>query len=328
MQEHLLPAGALFPFRVHGKQDICLKRASNRSRALWMAERITGILDGQIVAATDTPLTTSATTSWSGFLLETHSSRLVRDATRWGWHRTHICLITHGECRFSVDWHKDERNFIGTPGSLYIFPRGFGEIRFHLDACAFQTICVELDPARFLSMLDRHTEIPFEPQLSARDGHIAKLLACMAAEVNDGCPTGAVYEEFLSLGLAAYLEARFSHNNPEGNLLKREFSKVQSQRLVEYILTNLNHDMSLSELANLVDMGPRQFSRLFFNTFGDAPHRYVTKERVSRAKELLANGSSFAEAAHVVGFANQSHFTRVFRRFAGAPPGRFRKAVR
>jgi AraC family transcriptional regulator len=82
--------------------------------------------------------------------------------------------------------------------------------------------------------------------------------------------------------------------------------------------------LNLPHLAELVDMSPRQFFRLFANTFGCTPHRYVMKERVARAKDLLSAGLSLVEIAHTLGFASQSHFSDVFRKATGASPGHFR----
>jgi len=64
--------------------------------------QITGIIGGQIVSLSDTPLLTSASTPWSGFLLEEVRGDLVRNEVSWGWHRTHVCLVTRGCIRFTL----------------------------------------------------------------------------------------------------------------------------------------------------------------------------------------------------------------------------------
>jgi AraC family transcriptional regulator len=147
----------------------------------------------------------------------------------------------------------------------------------------------------------------------------------MAAEVAEGCRAGRLYGESLSLSLAAYLEGRFAANKAERKRAERCFSQSQVRRLVDYIHANLGNDLSLLNLANLVDMSPRQVFRLFANTFECTPHRFVMKERVARGKELLSAGLSLAEIAHTLGFASQSHFSDVFRKTTGAPPSRFRQ---
>jgi AraC family transcriptional regulator len=291
-------------------------------------EQITGIVGGQIVSVSDAPLMTSASTPWPGFLLERHAAQVVRQDVRWGWHRTHVCLLTSGSINFRVYRHGVEEDFLGRSGSVFVFPSGFDETRFFFANSDFRLICLELDPIRVAKLLGRKgpaSDGALLPQIGVEDAHIAALLRSMAAEVAEGCPAGKLYGQSLSLTLAAYLEGRFSANKVERKRVERRFSHPQVQRLVDYIRANLGKDLNLIQLANLVEMSPRQFFRLFANTFECTPHRYVMKERVARGKELLSAGLSLVEIAHTLGFASQSHFSDVFRKTTGASPGRFRQ---
>jgi len=86
-------------------------------------ERISGIVGGQIVPATETPLLTSASTPWSGLLLEKHNAGERQDIC-WGWHRAHISLITKGQLSFSVRTSRGNQDFVGQAGSVCVFPSG------------------------------------------------------------------------------------------------------------------------------------------------------------------------------------------------------------
>jgi AraC family transcriptional regulator len=212
---------------------------------------------------------------------------------------------------------------------VLIFPSGFGEARFSYDQSDFELICVELDPIRVAKFLGREgpaADGTLTPQFGLVDAHIAALLTSMAAEVAEGCLAGTLYGQSLSLTLAAYLEGRFAANKVDRKRIERRFSEPQVRQLVDYIHANLAYDLNLPHLAELVDMSPRQFFRLFANTFGCTPHRYVMKERVARAKDLLSAGLSLVEIAHTLGFASQSHFNAVFQSTTGTSPGRFRRA--
>jgi AraC family transcriptional regulator len=282
---------------------------------------------GQIAPVSDAPLLTSATTPWSGFLLETHAARVVRQDIWWGWHRTHVCVVTSGTLSVRVRRARRNEAFLAPAGSVLIFPSGFGEARFSYDQSDFELICVELDPIRVAKFLGREgpaADGTLTPQFGLEDAHIAALLTSMAAEVAEGCLAGTLYGQSLSLTLAAYLEGRFAANKVDRKRIERRFSEPQVRQLVDYIHANLAYDLNLPHLAELVDMSPRQFFRLFANTFGCTPHRYVMKERVARAKDLLSAGLSLVEIAHTLGFASQSHFSDVFRKATGASPGRFR----
>ena len=68
---------------------------------------------------------------------------------------------------------------------------------------------------------------------------------------------------------------------------------------------------------------PFHLHRLFSQQTGMPPHAYQTLLRINRAKKLLRSGRALADVAASTGFADQSHFTRHFRRIVGVPPGRY-----
>jgi len=94
-------------------------------------------------------------------------------------------------------------------------------------------------------------------------------------------------------------------------------------RAVEYIQDQLDADLTVSGIAQAVGMSPYYFARLFKESTGQSPHQYVVEARVRKAKELLTTGKfTISEAAHQVGFVDQSHLTRHFKRVFGVPPKR------
>jgi AraC family transcriptional regulator len=294
------------------------------------AQQVTGIVNGQIESVTETPLLTSASTPWSGFLLECHSANVVRQNVWWGWHRTHAVHFTKGTLAYRVRQFGRDEWFSARAGSVSIFPRGFDETRFSIAESDFEATCVELDPALATQLFGRKGPAgadALSPQLVIEDAQIASLLTSMKLEVSQGCCSGRLYGQALSVALAAYLENRFSLS-ARSNRSHKRFSQSQMKRLLDYIAANLASDLSLGDLADLVEMSPRQFFRFFSSTFGSTPHQYLLKERVRRAKELLSGGSLPVEIAYSLGFSNQSHFTQVFRKMTGTSPGRFRQEAR
>jgi AraC family transcriptional regulator len=94
-------------------------------------------------------------------------------------------------------------------------------------------------------------------------------------------------------------------------------------RAVEYIRDQLDTDLTVSGIAQAVYMSPYHFTRLFKESTGQSPHQYVVEARVRKAKELLTTGKfTISEAAYHVGFVDQSHLTRHFKRVFGLPPKR------
>ena len=90
---------------------------------------------------------------------------------------------------------------------------------------------------------------------------------------------------------------------------------------------NLPEDLSVDGLAELVELSPFHFSRVFKQTTGMSPLQFVTRERITRAQQLMRETSrSIIDVALEVGYTSPSHFTKVFRRITGMAPNEFRTA--
>jgi AraC family transcriptional regulator len=101
------------------------------------------------------------------------------------------------------------------------------------------------------------------------------------------------------------------------------------RRVTEYIQQNLDKDLTLAELAAVVCMSPYHFARLFKGRTGVPPHRFVVRQRIARAREVLTTPDlSIAEISRLIGFRTPSHFTTVFRRALGITPRAYRTAAR
>jgi len=94
----------------------------------------------------------------------------------------------------------------------------------------------------------------------------------------------------------------------------------------DYMLAYLSHDTSSASLAALCDLSVDQFNRAFKMATGLPPHRWLLRERVRRARELLEGTNlSIGDIAAQCGFADQSHLTRVFKGHVGVSPGAWRR---
>ncbi|MFL6220994.1 MAG: helix-turn-helix domain-containing protein [Actinomycetes bacterium] len=80
---------------------------------------------------------------------------------------------------------------------------------------------------------------------------------------------------------------------------------------------------TLAEAGHELGASPSHLVRSFTGTFGIAPHQYVTARRIDAARKRLLGGEPVALVAAGVGFYDQAHFTRLFKRHVGTPPGRY-----
>jgi AraC family transcriptional regulator len=112
------------------------------------------------------------------------------------------------------------------------------------------------------------------------------------------------------------------HAAPRGRLL----SPLQERRVISRLLDDVARDTSLDELAGICGMSRSHFIRAFRQMSGMPPHRWLTMQRVKRAKDLLRGTKMpITEIALTCGFADQSHLTRVFSKAFGISPGAWRR---
>ena len=96
------------------------------------------------------------------------------------------------------------------------------------------------------------------------------------------------------------------------------------QRVCAFIEENHGEHICLDQLCRCAGLSRSTLLRAFTRLKGVTPYRYLENIRVSRAKKLLEQGVSPAEAALQTGFSDQSHFTNYFDRFLGLSPGAYR----
>ncbi|MBI6924574.1 AraC family transcriptional regulator [Pseudomonas putida] len=100
---------------------------------------------------------------------------------------------------------------------------------------------------------------------------------------------------------------------------------LTAQRARDYLHDNLARDVGLEELAIACGIDRYRLTRAFKAAFGLAPHAYLIQLRLTRARRLLASGASPADVAVTLGFADQSHLGRWFRRAYQLTPAHYRK---
>jgi AraC-like DNA-binding protein len=91
---------------------------------------------------------------------------------------------------------------------------------------------------------------------------------------------------------------------------------------------SFDRNIGLQELAKVAGISPFYFLQRFKHEFGVPPHAFQIQLKLSSARELLRKGLSIAQTAAHTGFSDQSHFTRVFRRFSGITPKAYVEGVR
>jgi len=158
-----------------------------------------------------------------------------------------------------------------------------------------------------------------------QDMQLHQLGMLMLAELQSGGMMGQLYVESLTQALVIHLLRHYSTLTQSISSPHSRFTCTQLQQAIDYIHTYLNRDLSLAELASVVNISPTYFASLFKQEMGISPHQYVIQQRVEQAKVVLMKTDlAIADIALQVGFSSQSHLTQQFKRLTGMTPKQVR----
>lgn len=138
----------------------------------------------------------------------------------------------------------------------------------------------------------------------------------------------SIYAEQVMLAANTYFAQTFGGLRPAKDRAGT-LAPWQLRRVTDAMMRQGDADASLKELASLCGLSVSHFVRAFGLSTGDPPHRWMLRHRVERSKSLLRHTeATLAEVAVSCGFADQSHFTRVFKSFVGVTPAAWRRSIK
>lgn len=163
------------------------------------------------------------------------------------------------------------------------------------------------------------------PQFKLNDPLIYQIGIALKANLESESACNRLYADSMATALSAHLLQHYSIQKPEIKSYSDGLSQVQLRQVTEYIHRHSAQNPSLVIMAEIVQMSPYYFSRLFKKSTGFTPHQYLLRCRTDRAKQLLKTTNlSIADIANQVGFVDQSHLNRHFKRRFGISPSQLR----
>jgi AraC family transcriptional regulator len=228
-----------------------------------------------------------------------------------------------------LGWREGDRRFEGTlhTGGLCIQSDGDANAPLWRDpltfACAsipasmVNAALLDLAPTPSTTFVKRHC---------VTDAMAYSYVRRLVGELSS--PTEPLYAEALTHAFVLHLLA--SHGQAPGKRQlapKGKLRPTQLRNVLELIHEHLASDLSLERMAASAGYSLFQFARLFKSTTGLAPHAFVLRLRLERARRLLLGKTSPADVALETGFYDQAHFTTVFRKAFGVTPGTFAATV-
>jgi AraC family transcriptional regulator len=266
-------------------------------------------------------------TRWHGFSLQVASVPSSYESFATPFDRYWMSVIVSGHNSAHLRTGREDRVVTFSPGSFCGYPAGQHWDHVHWDGQPVESISISID----LNQL-KFVDVLFEqrPRLeatfcSSTDPGIIGIVASMRHELETGCLSGRVFAESLSLALAMRIDALGGGNADIHVQGRHRLSAASARRITDYIETFLGNEISIGDLAGLLQLSASRFAFCFRNTFGVPVHRYILSRRIARSVVMLrTQRTEIVEIAQSCGFASQSHFTETFRRFLGITPRRYR----
>ena len=163
------------------------------------------------------------------------------------------------------------------------------------------------------------------PRLKFTDERLLALARLIAAECTSPDEHHQLYGDGLTLALFIDLLG-LGRAQPRK---RTALAAWQLRRAKAFIEANCLRGIRLQELAELTELSQSYFSHAFKAATGLPPYRWHMQARIRKVQEMLAGTElPLTEIAVAAGFADQAHFTRVFRGIVGVTPGEWRRARR
>lgn len=232
----------------------------------------------------------------------------------------------------ALDWEWKDGNTFKThryeTGDLWINPAGV-PFSHRIDGHN-QFLLLTLDPQKLTELMPERPLLEhqaFRRQHQSKDKHLQMLMQALLIEAEMDAPNGQLYVDSLSTALATHFVNHYSLEKPVDLAGSPISERQRLGAVIDYIEAHLTEDIGLSDLSLQAGLSKFHFSRLFKQTLGVTPHRYVVKRRIEQAAQRLKQGQPIAQVAYHFGFSDQSHFTRAFKQVKGSTPRQFVKRL-
>lgn len=201
----------------------------------------------------------------------------------------------------------------------YVIDKPFHSLFFYLPRSALDGIAEQ-------SGVPRVGDLACELGIGHDDSIVRHIGAAFLEGLRRPAEANQLFIDHMMLALTAHVAQTYGGLRRDTELVRGGLAPWQIKRACERLESDLGEAPSLQQIAAEVDLSVSHFSRAFRISTGLPPHRWLMHQRVKAAKQLLTvRDLPLSEIAISAGFANQSHFTRVFSSVVGVSPGAWRR---
>lgn len=201
----------------------------------------------------------------------------------------------------------------------YVIDKPFHSMFFYLPRSA-------LDGLTEQSRTPRVGELTCELGVGHDDAIVRHIGASLQAGLRRPEETNQLFIDHMMLALTAHVAQAYGGHRPVAGSTRGGLAPWQARQACERLEADLGGKLSLQQIAAEFGLSVSHFSRAFRTSTGLPPHQWLLRQRVKAAKQLMTvRDLPLSEIAISAGFANQSHFTRVFSAVVGVSPGVWRR---
>ena len=198
----------------------------------------------------------------------------------------------------------------------FVIDKPFHSLHFYLPRSALDGIAEQ-------SGAPRVGELPSRLGNGHDDPVIRHIGGTLLQALRRPAETNRLFIDYTMLAFTAHVAQTYGGMQPGRRPAYGGLAPWQARRARERLESDLGGALSLQQIAAEFDLSVSHFSRAFRVSTGLPPHQWLLRQRVKAAKQLMTvRDLPLSEIAISAGFANQSHFTRVFSARSASAPAR------
>ena len=200
----------------------------------------------------------------------------------------------------------------------YVIDKPFHGMHFYVPRSALDSLTQQSGTRRIDELESRYV------------GHDDAVVRHIGASLREGLrrpdETNQIFIDHILLALTAHVARTYGGHQYKAEHHRGGLAPRQLARACDRLESDLRGKNSLQAVAAELGLSASHFSRAFRQSTGLPPHQWLLHHRVKTAKQLMSvRELPLSEIAISAGFANQSHFTRVFSAIVGVSPSAWRR---
>lgn len=229
-------------------------------------------------------------------------------------------LWDHGKCVVKADVRAGATYLYDLKRDpRYVIDKPFHSLHFYVPRSALDSIAEQLGAPRI-------GELTCPLGVCHDDAIMRHVGASLLEALRRQDETNQLFIDHAMLALTAHVAQTYGGLQRISELARGGLASWQVRRACEKLDSDLGGKLSLQQLAAEFGLSVSHFSRAFRISTGLPPHQWLLRQRVKAAKQLMSvRGLALSEIAISAGFANQSHFTKVFSAHVGVSPAAWRR---